>query len=30
MLGTMRNVKLDHDNPLDLSWGGPYWVTPIH
>jgi membrane-bound metal-dependent hydrolase YbcI (DUF457 family) len=18
-----------NDNPLDLSWGGPYWVTPI-
>jgi membrane-bound metal-dependent hydrolase YbcI (DUF457 family) len=22
-------VHVVHDNPIDLSWGGPYWVTPI-
>jgi hypothetical protein len=22
-------VHVFHSNPMDLSWGGPYWVTPI-
>ena len=28
LIAWMIWVHVLHDNPFDLSWGGPYWVTP--